>query len=97
MIRAFFLILSIANLALPALTPAEAQAARIEIQGGQPAAAAIPRTTDGHPDFGGFWATERVYEYSCHEHNYSLVNILQAGRVADARAKAAKSVPPKRR
>jgi len=40
---------------------------------------------------------ERVYEYSCHEHNYSLVNILQAGRVADAKAKAAKSVLPKRR
>lgn len=29
---------------------------------------------------------ERIYEYSCHEHNYSLVNILQAGRVMDARA-----------
>ncbi len=57
MIRAFFLILSIANLALPVLTPAEAQAVPIEIQGAQPAAAAIPRTTDGRPDFGGFWAT----------------------------------------
>jgi hypothetical protein len=57
MIRAFFLILSIANLALPALTPADAQAVPIEIQGAQPAAAAIPRTADGHPDFGGFWAT----------------------------------------
>jgi hypothetical protein len=31
---------------------------------------------------------ERIYEYSCHEHNYSMVNILQAGRVADAKAKA---------
>jgi hypothetical protein len=33
-----------------------------------------------------------VYEYHCHEGNYSMVNILQAGRVADAKAakKAAK-------
>ncbi len=29
---------------------------------------------------------ERIYEYSCHEHNYSMVNILQAGRLADRRA-----------
>lgn len=36
---------------------------------------------------------ERVYEYSCHEHNYSMVNILQAGRVADQ--KAAKAKPAK--
>jgi len=30
---------------------------------------------------------DQVFEYSCHEHNYSMVNILQAGRVADAKAK----------
>lgn len=30
--------------------------------------------------------TDQVFEYSCHEHNYSLVNILQAGRVAGRRA-----------
>ena len=41
---------------------------------------------------------ERIYEYSCHEHNYSMVNILQAGRVADAKAaaKAAKAMPKRR-
>jgi hypothetical protein len=39
---------------------------------------------------------ERIYEYSCHEHNYSMVNILQAGRVADAKAKAAKAAPKRR-
>ena len=33
---------------------------------------------------------ERVYEYSCHEHNYSMVNILQAGRVADQKAAKAR-------
>jgi hypothetical protein len=33
---------------------------------------------------------ERVLEYACHEHNYSMVNILQAGRVADAKAAKAK-------
>jgi hypothetical protein len=31
---------------------------------------------------------ERVLEYACHEHNYSMVNILQAGRVADAKSKS---------
>jgi hypothetical protein len=30
--------------------------------------------------------TEPVLEYACHEGNYSIVHILQAGRVADARA-----------
>lgn len=29
-----------------------------------------------------------VMEYACHEGNHSIVNILQAGRVADAKAKA---------
>lgn len=57
MIRAFFLILSIANLALPALAPAGAQPAPIEFQGAESPNAGIPRTADGHPDFGGFWAT----------------------------------------
>jgi hypothetical protein len=33
---------------------------------------------------------ERIYEYSCHEHNYSMVNILQAGRVADQKAAKAR-------
>jgi hypothetical protein len=40
---------------------------------------------------------ERIYEYSCHEHNYSMVNILQAGRVADAKAKAKAKSQPRRR
>ncbi|HEY7800080.1 MAG TPA: hypothetical protein VIA80_15025 [Hyphomonadaceae bacterium] len=43
---------------------------------------------------------ERVYEYSCHEHNYSMVNILQAGRVADqkaAKARAAKAPATEKR
>ena len=30
---------------------------------------------------------EQVFEYACHEGNYSMTNILQAGRVADQRAK----------
>lgn len=30
---------------------------------------------------------EQVFEYACHEGNYSMTNILQAGRVADRRAK----------
>jgi hypothetical protein len=34
---------------------------------------------------------DQVYEYNCHEGNYSMVNILQAGRVADARAKKARA------
>lgn len=33
---------------------------------------------------------ERVFEYSCHEHNYSMTNILQAGRVADQKAAKAR-------
>jgi hypothetical protein len=33
---------------------------------------------------------ERVFEYSCHEHNYSMVNILQGARVAEQKAAKAK-------
>lgn len=33
---------------------------------------------------------EPVLEYACHEGNYSMTNILQAGRVADARAAKSK-------
>ena len=33
---------------------------------------------------------ERVFEYSCHEHNYSMTNILQGARVADQKATKAK-------
>lgn len=36
-----------------------------------------------------------LYEYACHEHNYSMVNMLKGTRVADARA-AAKEKTPKR-
>lgn len=37
-----------------------------------------------------------VYEYACHEANYSIVNVLLAGRVADAREAAkAKKKPAK--
>jgi len=57
MIRAFFLLLAVANLALPMLSRAHAQTAPIEFQGVQPAETAIPRTADGHPDFGGRWQT----------------------------------------
>ena len=32
---------------------------------------------------------DRIYEYACHEANYSMVNILQGGRVADAKPKPA--------
>jgi hypothetical protein len=32
----------------------------------------------------------QVYEYACHEANYSIVNVLQGGRVADAKAAAKK-------
>lgn len=32
-------------------------------------------------------SNEQVFEYACHEGNYSMTNILQAGRVADQRAK----------
>lgn len=35
-----------------------------------------------------------LYEYACHEANYAMVNILQAGRVRDAR-EAAKAKGPK--
>jgi hypothetical protein len=47
--------------------------------------------------YAGPWSAEfvltrskdkQVYEYSCHEHNYSMVNILQGARVTDAKAKA---------
>jgi hypothetical protein len=34
-------------------------------------------------------SSEQVFEYACHEANYSMVNILQAGRVAERRAQAA--------
>jgi len=57
MIRAFFILLSIANLALPMLSRAHGQTAPIEFQGAAPAYTAIPRTVDGHPDFGGGWST----------------------------------------
>jgi hypothetical protein len=44
--------------------------------------------------YAGTWSAEfvlkrtndRVFEYSCHEHNYSMVNILQGARVADQKA-----------
>jgi hypothetical protein len=42
----------------------------------------------------------RVFEYSCHEHNYSMVNILQGARVADrkvAKAKVAEAPDKDRR
>ena len=32
-----------------------------------------------------------VYEYACHEANYSIVNVLQAGRMAELRAKSSKA------
>ncbi len=40
---------------------------------------------------------EQVYEYACHEGNYSMTNILQAGRVADQRAKQTAAKPGKER
>lgn len=36
-----------------------------------------------------------VYEYACHEANYSIVNVLLAGRVADAREAAKAKKKPK--
>jgi hypothetical protein len=33
---------------------------------------------------------DQVFEYSCHEHNYSMTNILQGARVAEKKAKAKK-------
>lgn len=30
-----------------------------------------------------------IYEYACHEANYSIVNVLLAGRVADAKLQPA--------
>jgi hypothetical protein len=39
-------------------------------------------------EYSVFRTNQPMFEHACHEGNYSLPNILQGGRVADARAKA---------
>jgi hypothetical protein len=39
-----------------------------------------------HAEFVLHRSTEKLFEYACHEANYSMTNILQAGRVANAKA-----------
>jgi hypothetical protein len=37
-------------------------------------------------EYSFYRSTDRMYEFACHEGNYSLPNIMRAARVADARA-----------
>jgi len=39
-------------------------------------------------EYSVFRTNQPMFEHACHEGNYSLPNILQGARVADARAKA---------
>ena len=41
-----------------------------------------PRLDDGRPNLQGHWV-DAIFEDACHEGNYSLRHILEAGRVRD--------------
>ena len=54
----------------------------------------VPRTADGHPDLSGRYDTATLtplYEYACHEANYSFAGILRGARLLEGEAMQKKS------